>query len=107
MLKGEVGMKINLDKVPTRQKNMKSWELLLSESQERMLLIINKGREEEVIKIFEKWDIPCSQIGEVTNGGMLSFYMNGELEAELPAESLVLGGGAPVYERKYSAAEIF
>src|SRR4026209_976332 len=65
--KGEVGMIINLDKVPTRQKNMKSWELLLSESQERMLLIINKGREEEVIKIFEKWDIPCSQIGEVTN----------------------------------------
>ncbi|MEJ7822819.1 MAG: phosphoribosylformylglycinamidine synthase subunit PurL [Chitinophagaceae bacterium] len=101
--KGEVGMKINLDKVPTRQKNMKSWELLLSESQERMLLIINKGREEEVIKIFEKWDIPCSQIGEVTTGGMLSFYMNGELEAELPAESLVLGGGAPVYERKYCA----
>ncbi|HEV8080555.1 MAG TPA: phosphoribosylformylglycinamidine synthase subunit PurL [Chitinophagaceae bacterium] len=105
--KGEVGMKIDLDKVPTRQKNMKSWELLLSESQERMLLVINKGREEEVIKIFEKWDIPCSQIGEVTNGRMLSFYMNGELEAELPAESLVLGGGAPVYERKYDAPKYF
>lgn len=106
--KGEVGMNINLDKVPTRQKNlpagqagMKSWELLLSESQERMLLIINKGREEEVIKIFEKWDIPCSQIGEVTNDKLLKFYMHGELEAELPAESLVLGGGAPVYEREY------
>ncbi len=105
--KGEVGMKIDLDKVPTRQKNMKSWELLLSESQERMLLIINKGREEEVIKIFEKWDIPCSQIGEVTNGQMLSFYMNGELEAELPAESLVLGGGAPVYDRKYKEPKYF
>ena len=100
--KGEVGMKIDLDKVPTRQKNMKSWELLLSESQERMLIIINKGREEEVIKIFEKWDIPCSQIGEVTNDKMLKFYMHGKLEAELPAESLVLGGGAPVYTREYA-----
>ena len=105
--KGEVGMKIYLDKVPTRQKNMKAWELLLSESQERMLLIINKGREEEVIKIFEKWDIPCSQIGEVAIGGMLAFYMNENLEAELPAESLVLGGGAPVYERKYNEPEYF
>ena len=103
--KGEVGMRIDLDKVPTRQKNMKSWELLLSESQERMLLIIKKGREEEVIKIFEKWDIPCSQIGEVTNNNLLTFYMNGSLEAELPADSLVLGGGAPVYERKYTQPE--
>jgi phosphoribosylformylglycinamidine synthase len=99
--KGEVGMRIDLDKVPTRQKSMKSWELLLSESQERMLLIINKGREKEVLEIFEKWDIPCSQIGEVTNDNLLKFYMHGELQAELPAESLVLGGGAPVYERKY------
>ncbi|MDB5222906.1 MAG: purL [Chitinophagaceae bacterium] len=105
--KGEVGMNIDLDKVPTRQKNMKSWELLLSESQERMLLIINKGREEEVIKIFEKWDIPCSQIGEVTNDKLLKFCMHGELEAELPAESLVLGGGAPVYEREYKKPKYF
>ena len=105
--KGEVGMNIDLDKVPTRQKNMKSWELLLSESQERMLLIINKGREEEIIKIFEKWDIPCSQIGEVTNHRSLKFYMHGELEAELPAESMVLGGGAPVYEREYAQPKYF
>ncbi|HUS03060.1 MAG TPA: phosphoribosylformylglycinamidine synthase subunit PurL [Chitinophagaceae bacterium] len=105
--KGEVGMRIDLDKVPTRQKNMKSWELLLSESQERMLLIINKGREEEVMKIFEKWDIPCSQIGEVTEDKMLRFYMHNELQAELPAESLVLGGGAPVYERKYDKPKYF
>jgi len=105
--KGEVGMRIDLDKVPTRQKNMKSWELLLSESQERMLIIINKGREEEVIKIFEKWDIPCSQIGEVTADDKLSFFMNNELEAELPAESLVLGGGAPVYEREFAEPKYF
>jgi len=101
--KGGVGMNIYLDKVPTRQKNMKSWELLLSESQERMLLTVTKGREREVIDIFEKWDLPCSQIGEVTDGEMLRFYMNNVLEAEVPAESLVLGGGAPVYERAYKA----
>ena len=101
--KGGVGMNIHLEKVPTRQKNMKAWELLLSESQERMLLTVAKGREKEVIEIFEKWDLPCSQIGKVTTGEMLRFYMNDILEAELPAESLVLGGGAPVYERIYKA----
>jgi phosphoribosylformylglycinamidine synthase len=100
--KGEVGMKIDLDKVPTRQKNMKAWELLLSESQERMLLVAEKGREHEVTKIFEKWDLPCSVIGEVTDDGILNFYMNNELEASIPAYDLVLGGGAPQYEREYS-----
>jgi phosphoribosylformylglycinamidine synthase len=100
--KGEVGMKIDLDKVPTRQKNMKAWELLLSESQERMLLVAEKGREHEVTKIFEKWDLPCSVIGEVTDDGMLNFYMNNELEASISAYDLVLGGGAPQYEREYS-----
>ena len=99
--KGEVGMRIDLDKVPTRQKNMKAWELLLSESQERMLLVAEKGREHEVTKIFEKWDLPCSVIGEVTDDGILNFYMNNELEASLPAYDLVLGGGAPQYEREY------
>jgi phosphoribosylformylglycinamidine synthase subunit PurL len=99
--KGEVGMRIDLDKVPTRQKNMKAWELLLSESQERMLLVAEKGREDEVTKIFEKWDLPCSVIGEVTDDGILNFYMNNELEASLPAFDLVLGGGAPQYEREY------
>ncbi|MEO6327400.1 MAG: phosphoribosylformylglycinamidine synthase subunit PurL [Ginsengibacter sp.] len=105
--KGGTGMRIDLDKVPVRQMNMKPWELLLSESQERMLLIINKGREDEVLKIFEKWDIPCAQIGEVTNDQVLKFYMHGNLEAEMPAESLVLGGGAPVYEREYTEPRYF
>ncbi len=99
--KGGVGMRINLDKVPKRQQHMKAWELLLSESQERMLMIVHKGREAEVKKVFEKWDLPCEEIGEVTDDGMLRFYMNDTIEAELPAESLVLGGGAPVYEREY------
>ena len=99
--KGEVGMRIDLDKVPTRQKNMKAWELLLSESQERMLLVAQKGREKEVQKVFDKWDLPCSVIGEVTDDGILNFYMHGELEASLPAHDLVLGGGAPQYEREF------
>ena len=105
--KGGVGMRIDLDKVPKRQQNMKAWELLLSESQERMLMVVTKGREKEVLDIFEKWDLPCSEIGEVTTDGMLRFYMNGALEAELPAESLVLGGGAPVNDRLYSTPTYF
>ncbi|RYF82439.1 MAG: phosphoribosylformylglycinamidine synthase subunit PurL, partial [Chitinophagaceae bacterium] len=98
--KSGVGMNIQLDKVPTRQKDMKAWELLLSESQERMLMVVEKGKEQLVIDVFEKWDLPCSHIGEVTNDGMLNFYMHGNLEAVLPAEELVLGGGAPVYDRE-------
>src|SRR3954465_15401164 len=99
--KGEVGMRIDLDKVPTRQKNMKAWELLLSESQERMLMVVEKGREADIQQVFDKWDLPCSEIGEVTNDGILHFYMHGELEAEVPANELVLGGGAPQYTREY------
>jgi phosphoribosylformylglycinamidine synthase II len=100
--KGESGMRIDLDKVPVRQKDMKAWELLLSESQERMLMVVEKGKEAEVINIFEKWDLPAATIGEVTGDGLLKFYMNGELEAEIPAYELVLGGGAPQYDRPYS-----
>jgi phosphoribosylformylglycinamidine synthase subunit PurL len=101
--KGGVGMRIDLDKVPTRGQHMKAWELLLSESQERMLIVMEKGKEAEVLRIFEKWDLPCSQIGEVTGDGRLKFYKEGKLEADLPAESLVLGGGAPQYDREYTA----
>jgi phosphoribosylformylglycinamidine synthase II len=99
--KGEVGMRIDLDKVPTRQQNMKAWELLLSESQERMLIVVEKGKEEAVLKVFDKWDLPCSQIGEVTDDKLLSFYLHGVLEAQIPAYELVLGGGAPQYDREY------
>jgi phosphoribosylformylglycinamidine synthase len=105
--KGEVGMRIDLDKVPTRQQNMKAWELLLSESQERMLLVVEKGREEEVIAVFEKWDLESSVIGEVTDDKLLKFYIAGNLEAEIPAEELVLGGGAPQYEREYKRPAYF
>lgn len=100
--KGEAGMRIDLDKVPARQDNMKAWELLLSESQERMLMVVKKGREREVVAIFEKWDLPAAAIGEVTDDRLLRFYMHGQLEADNPADSLVLGGGAPQYDRPYS-----
>lgn len=99
--KGEAGMRIDLDKVPARQENMKAWELLLSESQERMLMVVKKGREDEVVAIFGKWDLPAAAIGEVTGDGLLKFYMHGKLEAEIPAHELVLGGGAPQYDRPY------
>jgi phosphoribosylformylglycinamidine synthase len=80
---------------------MEGWEILLSESQERMLVVAEKGREKDVAAVFEKWDLNCTQIGEVIEGDKLYFHMNGELIAEVPAESLVLGGGAPIYEREY------
>jgi phosphoribosylformylglycinamidine synthase II len=105
--KGKSGMRIDLDKVPTRQKNMKPWELLLSESQERMLMVVQKGRENEVLDIFKKWDLPCADIGEVTDDGFLRFYMNGALEAEIPAYELVLGGGAPQYDREWREPKYF
>jgi phosphoribosylformylglycinamidine synthase len=99
--KGEHGMDIWLDKVPTRQANMKPFEILLSESQERMLIVVDKGREDEVLAIFDKWDLPCACIGVVTDTKRLHFYMDGELEADVPADDLVLGGGAPVYHREW------
>ncbi len=98
--KGEHGMIIWLDKVPMRQKHMVPFEILLSESQERMLIIVQKGREEEVNAVFEKWDLNCIQIGEVTAEKRLKYYMQGELVADVPAWDLVLGGGAPVYQRE-------
>ena len=105
--KGEVGMDIYLDKVPTRQPNMKPFEILLSESQERMLVVIEKGKEKIALDIFDKWDLNCVQIGQVTEGGQLRYFMNGEIVAELPAFELVLGGGAPVYDRPYSEPAYF
>ncbi|HDP76170.1 MAG TPA: phosphoribosylformylglycinamidine synthase subunit PurL [Bacteroidales bacterium] len=99
--KGGHGMRVDLDKVPLRQKNMEAWEILLSESQERMLMVVQKGREADVEAVLNKWDISYAIIGEVTEGGTLEFYYHGELVAKVPASSLVLGGGAPVYDREY------
>lgn len=100
--KGEHGMNIWLHKVPTRQAGMHPFEILLSESQERMLVVVEKGKEDVVKSVFDKWDLNCEQIGEVTTGDRLKYYMNDELVADVPAGVLVLGGGAPVYQRDYT-----
>lgn len=100
--KSKTGMKIDLDKVPTRQSDMKPFEILLSESQERMLIVCHKGQEQKLYDVFDKWDLECEHIGEVTDTGIIDFYAKGELVASVPADPLVLGGGAPVYDRMYS-----
>jgi phosphoribosylformylglycinamidine synthase subunit PurL len=105
--KGMHGMNVWLHKVPTRQEGMHPFEILLSESQERMLVVVEKGREAEVKRIFDKWDLNCEQIGEVTGGNRLRYYMYDEIVADVPAEMLVLGGGAPVYKREYKEPAYF
>lgn len=95
------GMDVNLDLVPTRQVNMQPFEILLSESQERMLVVVQKGKEDVIQQIFDKWDLHCAQIGTVTDTGRLHFYRWGQLVADVPAHDLVLGGGAPQYHREY------
>lgn len=98
--KGGTGMRIDLDKAPQRQANMKPWEILLSESQERMLIVCEPGREADLKAVFDKWDLPCEHIGETTDTGRLQYYWHGQCVADVPAETLVLGGGAPVYVRE-------
>ncbi|MDE5735646.1 MAG: phosphoribosylformylglycinamidine synthase subunit PurL, partial [Bacteroidales bacterium] len=105
--KGHSGMRIDLDKVPLRQQNMEAWEILLSESQERMLVVVKKGQEDKVKAVFDKWDLHCAQIGEVIDEDRLLFYRDGKQVADVPASTLVLGGGAPVYDRKYKEPKYF
>ncbi len=97
--KGESGMKINLDKVPLREDGMTAYEIMLSESQERMLCCVKKGYEDRVKAVCEKWDLNCEIIGEVTDDGILHVDYQNNLKATIPAFELVLGGGAPVYIR--------
>ena len=103
--KGESGMKINLDKVPLREKGMTAYEIMLSESQERMLCCVKKGYEDRVKSVFEKWDLHCEIIGEVTDDGLLHIDYHGERMATMPPFDLVLGGGAPVYIREQKEPE--
>lgn len=98
--KGESGMVIDLDKVPLREKQMTAYEIMLSESQERMLVIGKKGLEKEISEVFDKWDLHCAQIGHVTGDKKLRITYQGELKADVPPFDLVLGGGAPVYIRE-------
>lgn len=101
------GMIIDLDKVPLRQEGMHAFEILLSESQERMLTVVKKGSEKTVEDIFKKWDLNAVQIGEVTEGPNIVFHRHGHVVATVPAESLVLGGGAPVYHREYKEPKYY
>lgn len=103
--RGKSGMRINLDLVPLRESDMTAYEILLSESQERMLVVGKKGCENEIKKVFEKWDLQCVQIGEVIDEDLLEFYKEGKLVAKIPASALVLGGGAPVYYRETKKPE--
>jgi phosphoribosylformylglycinamidine synthase subunit PurL len=98
--KGECGMYINLDLVPLRDENTTPYEIMLSESQERMLAVVEKGKEEIAKKIFNKWDLNCVQIGEVLEEKNIKVHHKGKLVADIPAFELVLGGGAPVYKRE-------
>ena len=104
---GNVGMDIYLDKVPLRQSDMQPFEILLSESQERMLVVVAKGQESVVEGIFDKWDLHAECIGEVTEGNQIRFFKDDELVAEVPADTLVLGGGAPVYDREFREPKWF
>ena len=98
--KGGVGMELDLDKVPLREKGMIPYEIMLSESQERMLIIAKKGREEDVRRICDKWDLNCAEFGRVTSDGMLRVRWHGQVVVEIPAQSLAAGEGAPVYTRE-------
>ena len=102
--KGGTGMNINLDLVPLREAEMSAYEIMLSESQERMLLVLREENIPQAEAICDKWDLPLTRIGTTTDSGAIELYHNGELVADIPAESLVLGGGAPVYIREQKEA---
>ncbi len=92
------GIEIELDKVPQRAPNMSSYEIMLSESQERMLIVVHKGREEEVKRIFDKWDLPWSEIGIVTDTGHMKVRHGGKLVVDIPAKKIA--DESPVYQRE-------
>jgi phosphoribosylformylglycinamidine synthase len=100
--RGGTGVEIDLAKVPKREPGMTPYEILLSESQERMLIIAKRGRENVVREIFEKWDVPCAEIGRVTDDGMMRVRDNGSLAAEIPAKPLA--DEAPLYAREAKKA---
>ncbi len=98
--KGESGMIIDLNKVPLREEGMSAYEIMLSESQERMLVVAKKGCEEKIKEIFLKWDLHCETIGEVTDKEKVVINYEGEKKVEISPIELVLGGNAPVYIRE-------
>src|SRR6266516_6925 len=96
--RGGSGIEIDLAKVPKRESGMTPYELLLSESQERMLIIADRGKENLIREIFDKWDVPCAEIGRVTDDGMMRVHDNGSIAAEIPAKPLA--DEAPLYARE-------
>ncbi|MDE3068597.1 MAG: phosphoribosylformylglycinamidine synthase subunit PurL [Verrucomicrobiota bacterium] len=97
------GIEIELDKVPQRAPNLSSYEIMLSESQERMLIIVHKGREEEVKRIFDKWDLPWAEIGFVTDTGRMVVKHHGQIVADIPAKKIA--DESPVYQREAGEPE--
>ena len=98
--KGESGILLNIEKVPVRETGMIPYEILLSESQERMLVCVKKGNEARVTEIFDKWGLDSTIVGEVTDDGLMTARLNGQVVSQIPSDVLVLGGGAPVYQRE-------
>src|SRR6184192_220531 len=96
--RGGSGIEIDLAKVPKRESGMTPYEIMLSESQERMLIIAKRGREDVVRQVFDKWDVPCAEIGRVTDDGMMRVRNNGTIAAEIPAKPLA--EEAPLYSRE-------
>ena len=95
--RGHVGIEIELDRVPQRETGMTPYEIMLSESQERMLLVAQKGREEEVFSVFEKWGLDAAEVGRVTDDGKMRVLQHGKIVSEIPNEALT--DDAPVYQR--------
>ncbi|MFA7577537.1 MAG: phosphoribosylformylglycinamidine synthase subunit PurL, partial [Candidatus Muiribacteriota bacterium] len=104
-LRGDSGMDVELDLVPQREPNMTPYEIMLSESQERMLMVVKPGFEEKVEEIFNKWDVSIAKIGKVTNDKKVTIRKSGKIEAELPVEFVV--EGFPVYDREEKEPEYF
>lgn len=98
--KGECGVELDIDKVPVRESGMTPYEILLSESQERMLVCVKKGNEGAICNVFDKWGLDSTIIGKVTSDGLMTSKLNGQIVAQIPSEVLVLGGGAPIYHRE-------
>jgi phosphoribosylformylglycinamidine synthase len=96
--RGGSGIEIDLAKVPRREPAMTPYEIMLSESQERMLIIARRGREDVVRQVFDKWDVPCAEIGRVTSDGIMRVRNNGAIAAEIPAKALA--DEAPLYSRE-------
>ena len=102
--KGNLGIEINLNKVPCREANMSPYEIMLSESQERMLIVLENGKEEMAKKIFDKWNLDFAVIGQTTKSKKIELYFNEEKVADIPVNTLV--ENSPMYDRKWKKAKL-